>query len=143
MIISVPLANGAKNEDGVWWNNLTANQKVVYVVGFLDGQIFAEKLFDGALLIAQADPKTKLWSPERARILVEAEDMTLKMLTHDLGSVSAGQMMTGLDKIYSDYRNTRIMVREAIIVVVGSMDGTSDEKTTKLLERKRREASQP
>jgi hypothetical protein len=141
-VIAAPLANGAANRDGVWWNNLTDNQKLTYVVGFFDGQIYGEKIFDAALLLAQADPKTKLWSPERARILVSAEDMALKMLTHDFGNVSAGQMMSGLGKIYADDRNSRIAVREAIIVVVRSMDGTPDEEITKLLERKRGEASQ-
>jgi hypothetical protein len=140
VVIAGPLAKGA--QDGVWWNQLTANQKIVYVVGFFDGQAYAEKLFDGAVLIAQADPKTKLWSPERAKILVEAEDMALKMLKHDFGRLTLGQMTDGLDKIYTDYRNARIVVKEAIIVVVRSVDGEmSDEDITKLLERKRREAS--
>jgi hypothetical protein len=142
LVVATPLANSAENRDGMWWNHLTETQKLTYVVGFFDGQIYAERLFDGALLLAQADPTTKLWNPERAKILIEAEKMALKMMTHDFGNVNAGQMSVGLDNIYSDYRNTRIAVTEAIIVVVRSMDGmTSESKIQELLERKRREAS--
>lgn len=142
LVMASPLTKATENRSGVWWNHLTADQKLVYIIGFFDGQTYATRLFDGALLSAQADPATNLWSPERAKILVEAEKMALKMITHDFGSVSADQMTIGLDKIYGDFRNTRIAVTEAIIVVVRSMDGTTDEEIVKLLERKRREASQ-
>lgn len=135
-----PVAIGAEHIDGGWWNHLTESQKVAYVVGFFDGQTYTEKLFDGALLMGQADPETKKWNVDRARIINQAGNIAFKQLEHDFGSVTAGQLMAGLDKIYADYRNTRIEVREAMIVVVRSMDGTSDDEITKLLERKRKAA---
>jgi hypothetical protein len=135
------MADAAENRDGNYWNLLTMNEKLACVTGFFDGLVYAEHVFDIANLMAQADPKTKLWNLERARILVDFGKIASKQLDHDFRNLTAGQLMTGLDKIYFDYRNSRIVVREAIIVVVRSMDGTADDEITKLLERKRSEAS--
>jgi hypothetical protein len=51
-----------------------------------------------------------------------------------------GQIVTGLDTIYSDHRNTTIIVNAAIVVVLRGMDGTSNDEVAKLLERKRKDA---
>ncbi len=127
--------------DGNWWNTQTRGSKLLYILGFFDGQVAAQNIFDGALLIAQADPKTGKWDRERARVLVQAGNLAFSSIRHDYGSVTAGQLTDGLDKIYSDYRNVRIRVQQAIIVVVRSIDGTPDEDVQKVLERKRSDAS--
>lgn len=127
--------------DGNWWNTQTRGSKLIYLLGFFDGQISAQNIFDGALLIAAADPKTRKYNPERARVLAQAEELALSSLRHDYGNVNAGQLTDGLDKVYVDFRNARIRVQQAVIVVVRSIDGTPDEDVQKLLERKRSDAS--
>jgi hypothetical protein len=135
------VAIGTENRDGGWWNSLTSDQKLEYILGFFDGFTYSGQIYDGAELMAQADPITKKWSLDRARIIVDAAHIAKHQISHDFGNLTAGELFAGLNKIYQDYRNTRIIAREAIVVVVRSMDGTSDDETAKLLERKRKEAS--
>lgn len=132
---------GAERRGGDWWSGLTEYQKQIFVIGFFDGQLYAERIFDGAMLLSEADPKTRQFSPNRARILGQAEDIAIKAIKHDFNNVNAGRLVQGLDKIYADYKNTRIQVVDAMVVVVRSMDGTSDEEIVKLLERKRADAT--
>lgn len=127
--------------NGVWWGTLTKTQKVIFIAGFFDGQTYAEKIFDGADLIYQADPKTGRWDPQRARILVGSEKLALKMLDHDFGNIPAERLAAGLDQIYADYRNTRILISDALTAVVRSIDGESSDAIDQLLEAKRKEIS--
>jgi hypothetical protein len=127
--------------DGNWWNDLSENQKLTFAVGFFDGLSYESKLAGYINLLAQDDPKTKTWSPQRAKVLVEFAKQTDSALQHDFGNVTSSQLVTGLDKIYSDYRNMRIAPLEALPVVVRSINGASDEQINKLLEQKRKEAA--
>lgn len=127
--------------DGSWWNAKTKSQKIVYILGFVDGLVYTQKLFGTALMLAGADPQTDKWSPDRALITEQAGKIANNQIHRDFSNTTAGQLMEGLDKIYSDYRNTGIQVQEAIIVVVRSIDGTSDDDIVKLLERKRHDTS--
>jgi hypothetical protein len=132
------LAHAAEDRDGDWWNHLPELQKATYVVGFFDGQRYALGLFDGATLLA-AGP---VYDPDNLRVLSKPARIVTEEIKRDFGSVSAGQLVAGLNKIFADYRNTRIAVKDAMIIVVRSMGGMSDDEITKLIEQKRKEAAQ-
>jgi hypothetical protein len=134
-------ANAADNRDGNWWNRLPESQKVVYVIGFLDGQSYAELIFQGAGLYGMGDPKTGQYDDKRASTVKDVAKYFSDVMKRDCANVPAGQLEAGLDKIYSDYRNMRIEVWHAMIVVTRSIGGMSDDEIAKLLENKRKAAA--
>lgn len=65
--VFVPAAAwAAAPRDGNWWNTVTAPLKTAYAVGFLDGQAYAELMFQGAALYGMANPKTGKYDAARA-----------------------------------------------------------------------------
>ncbi len=120
LLVVIPIARCAAF-DGGWWTQMTEGEKLKYIAGFMDGADYELRVFDYALLLEQRDPKTLSWSPERARILIAAGKTATKQMNVDLGNVSAGQLVAGLDKLYADYRNARIATKDALTVVFRSM----------------------
>jgi hypothetical protein len=128
-------ALAAGSRDGAWWKALSQADKSMYVIGFFDGQTYTSEVWDVALNLSE--PK---FDPERVRFQVKVSKLANKALNDDFGNVSVGQLASGLDTIYADFRNSRIPVIDAMTVVVRSMGGTSEADVQKLLERKRAEA---
>jgi hypothetical protein len=112
-------------------------QKVAYAIGFLDGQSYAHLMFTGALLGAMSNPDTGRFDKTRATIAQAISKHTEDEMLHDFGHVTAGNLVQGLDHIFSDYRNARISVLDAMIVVVNSINGMADDQVEKMLEKKR------
>lgn len=128
-------AFAAGSRDGAWWKTLSQADKSMYVIGFFDGQTYASEVWD--LALNASEPK---FDPDRVRFQVKVSKLASKVLNDDFGNVSAGQLATGLDTIYADFRNSRIPVIDAMAVVVRSMGGTSEADVQKMLERKRADA---
>lgn len=135
-----PLA-AAADRDGNWWNSLDQQSKLMYVAGIFDGQAYSQMVYTGALLHAMADPRTGKFDADRATVAKQASVLATERLSRDLNNVTAGQLAGGLDKTYGDYRNLRIPATDALIVVIRSINGASDEEVTKLLETKRKAAA--
>jgi len=117
------------------------------VLGFFDGQTYAEEVFGIATLLAQTqkDPKTgerEMVDIETARSIQRPSEVASKVLERDFGDVAPRQLVAGLDKIYMDYRNTRIRLHKAIGVVAASIRGETDDSIAKQLERERKGAAQ-
>ena len=55
----------------------------------------------------------------------------------DFGNVTAGNLVVGLDRVFSDYRNARVTLIDGVNVVLRSMQGVSDADLEKLLQTKR------
>ena len=53
-------------------------------------------------------------------------------------NVTAGQVRDGLNNFYEDYRNRKIMVSDAIWLVLQSIGGTPKEEMEKMIEEWRR-----
>jgi hypothetical protein len=81
------------------------------------------------------------YDPGRAAIAKSIAKEAKDTQSSDFGDVTVGQLVGGLDKTYSDYRNLRIDVLQAIIVVVRSIQGASDDETEKFLALKRKQAA--
>lgn len=109
---------------------------MVWVSGFVNGVTHGYGLLDGAILLA--NPR---FDPEVAGAVAAGEKRASNQMRQDFGRRSAGQLAAGLDVIYGNNKNKAIPIREAVIIVVRSMDGTPDGEIAKLIERKRAEAS--
>jgi len=127
----------AAGRDGALWVQLTESQKLDYAAGFFDGIGYAQGIYGGALLAAMADPKTGKFDAKRAEVAKGVDAFANGKLSRDFRDVTAGQIAAGLDKVYSDYRNARIALGDAMIVVMRSINGASDDSINQLLESKR------
>jgi len=55
-----------------------------------------------------------------------------------LKNVTNSQLADGVDKFYSDYRNRRIMVNDAVWLVLNEISGKSDADMKKMIENWRK-----
>ncbi|MGH9822017.1 MAG: hypothetical protein ACREDR_01990 [Blastocatellia bacterium] len=59
-----------------------------------------------------------------------------------MSEVTAGQVREGLDRFYKDYRNRRILVQNAIWLVLNSIAGKPQADWDKMVENYRKNAVQ-
>lgn len=135
-------AKSDNNRDGNWWNRLPRSQKMSYTIGFMDGQTYAHLMYTAALLHGMADPKTGKYDANRSATVKEVERYADANLKLDFDNLTAGQLVSGLDKIYSDYRNMQIELSDAVLVVLRSIQGMSNDDMEKLLQLKRKSAAE-
>jgi hypothetical protein len=134
ILINAPVS-AASRFDGTWWISLGTGERLAYLVGFYDGHVYARQMFDTAGIATSK-------SPEQLRIVVTAQTLAAKQMDRDLKNVLPVVLMDGLNKVYADYRNVRIEVKDAMYVVFRSMDGTSDDEVAKILEYHRKKSSE-
>jgi len=128
--VKAPSLNGYEWES---WNNFV---KLGWVMGFLRGihwAIWENHLF--LLQFALRKPKDELGTIEwTEQVAHELHNEFMEGI--DLGKGTYGQMITGLDEFYKDYRNKRILVVEAMYIVKLEVMGAPRElidQVTRLL----------
>lgn len=136
VLVNLTMADELR-QDGNWWSNQEAGEKAVYVIGFLDGMAYESKIWDMGLMVAEG----KDFDPVLNRYAAKAETFANNNFKREFAHLTVGNIVDGLDKFYADYRNHRIEVSEAMVVVVRSMDGTPEDEISKLIEYKRKKAS--
>ena len=111
--------------DGNWWNAQNEYQKAGYIEGFWGGNSFERELVDAVVILNT--PKTNkpgeviAWLREGAKI----EDALAKKDGALFSNVTVGQMLDGVNSFYSDFKNRRIHVTHAILVVGNEISGAS------------------
>lgn len=137
IVFSIILLNaGASHEqtenrrDGNWWLAQSELGKSYYVTGFFDGMTLGNQFSYWG--ISDKD------DPARAKAVASYSEFGDKYLKH----VTSGQMVDGLDKLYSDYKNRRIMVWGAVWLVANGIAGKSEAELQGMIESWRKNASQ-
>jgi hypothetical protein len=97
--------------NGDFWKTKSHDIKAVYVAGFVDGRIIGVNEAADALGTTALDAKLK----------------TLNL------KITVGQIVDGLDSFYSDWRNTRIAVRDATQYVMLEAEGKDSEDLLRYL----------
>lgn len=141
-LTSIMLTSIARAEatDGHWWNQLNQGEKIAYVVGFIDGTSYSVTLLTVATFNAMADPKTGKFNADRAEVAKATSLGTVRALKDNLGNLTVGQVVQGLDATYSDYRNQGISVLDCAYVVIYAINGGNEAEVTRLLEVRRKQA---
>jgi len=128
-LCAIPVAARAADErDGNWWLGLPASTRVFYVVGLFDGiqyelhNVTQELVNPLAEIPAGCDKKCV---ELRAGARVQSWKALLEKHDSDFDRITAGQITTGLDSLFGDYRNRSIKVHAALEVVIGSIRGVS------------------
>lgn len=115
--------------NGYEWESLTEELKAGWALGFGDGVVQA-KMEGGIFLftIPKLMERKGVGTYEEAKKVINVNELfnefQYKIL---LGEISCGQMVTGLDEFYKDYRNKNILVREAVYIVKLEIMGTPQE----------------
>lgn len=108
--------------DGNWWQQEDEVQKYSYVLGFFDGMPLGGNF-------AWWDLKDKDGNyPTYLNKIYDSFEKYNKYFIN----VSNSQIVDGLDTFYSDYRNKKIRIKDAIWIVVNSIAGKSPEEIEKL-----------
>jgi hypothetical protein len=108
--------------DGNGWTALEFDAvKTVYVAG----------LVDGASFLSIAMMRTSLGS-------IAAEDEYEAISRKFLSGVTTKQIVDGIDTFYRDFRNRRIECRDAAMVVLSQIAGTTESEIDAMIEHLRR-----
>lgn len=123
--------------DGNWWNQQRNSFKIAFLIGFTEGQAYEDQRWSEAIIGAMRGTAgqctdSQRWAPET---------IVAKENEKEFGNVTINQLEDGLDKIYSDYRNRRIRISSAVLLVVRSMDGTPDTELNGDIEVQRKAAA--
>ena len=137
--------------DGTDWNNFNELNKAMYVCGYvssalyvvIDSYITPPKDYDRdkgfQLMFRISDGGIK-----KENTVFSKEDIILMMnhisaINNDrvrqygLFQITIGQIVSGLDVLYKDFRNVRISISDAIYVVKKQIEGLSNEDTETIL----------
>lgn len=118
--------------DGNWWRTTTREFRLSYMVGFSDG-IWLGWRFSSVNLRGKDG---QLDATEVIRV-GRSFDKSLDLIEN----LTNLQVVDGLDKFYTDYRNRRIRVLEAVWIVLQSINGTPDNDMEILIENARKSAA--
>lgn len=135
----VPAALADDLRDGSWWNRLTRTEKDAYVLGYADGFLKGGVAYDAQLVVSHQGP-----NPEDSRVrdgAVKNYKEFKGQYDKDFGELAAGQLVSGVDSIYADYRNSRIVVAEAVTIVDMGINGMSDAEMNVILVQARKDAA--
>lgn len=113
-------ADAGVPRDGIWWNNLNAGQKQMYIEGVSDGVgpvptiLFHDKNVD-----------------KKCQTLVEGSSQSY--LNKYLTNVSTTQISNGLDVFYSNYENVNIKTENAFWIVLKTIHGDPGDEISYLI----------
>lgn len=124
-------AQESTSRDGSWWRGLPVDDRVTYVVGFLDGMELGNEFSHWQM----SDSEKKIGC---AGVAVNSYN---QMTNKYLGKVTAGQLADGLTNFYEDYRNRSILIHGAVWLVLQSIGGVPKDALEKSIESWRKNAA--
>jgi len=115
--------------DGNWWKTQDVISKLNYMTGFFDGMELGNKF--------------SYWDTVKEKNS-SCSDRSIQSYTKYknkyVSNVTNGQLVDGVDEFYSDYRNRRITVDNAVWLVMNEIGGTPRAQIEKMIENWRRYA---
>lgn len=134
LFLSVLSARAAESSrrDGNWWRQLSQIQKVNYIVAFSDGRGLGYTFSIVGLTTADGKPDVEKIAAVTDSYLANV-DILLKRVT-------TIQISDGLDKLYEDYRNRSIGITNAVLIVLHSIAGKSEQEMRDEIEYFRKHA---
>jgi sporulation related protein len=124
LLFCPPISRNESNDrrDGNWWREQLREQKLTYVIGFLEGMELGNR-FSYWGIREKNDPAI-------GKIAVSYSEYETKYLSN----VTKGRLADGLDAFYSDDRNRRILVHAAVWLVLNQIAGKSETEMQPMIE---------
>jgi hypothetical protein len=113
--------------DGNWWKGLASLAKYGYVVGYADGSEKADAT----------------WADGECKTLVTAKYLAAVQKQNDYSGITIGQYVEGVDQFYKDFRNTRILETDAMMIVKWQISGADQNVIDESLQTLRKIALNP
>ncbi len=116
--------------DGHWWRDQDRLTRIRYLTGFFDGMDLGHKF---SYWKFESDEKMEpcIWK------VVEAYNEYSAKYFNTLTNI---QIMEGLDSFYVDSRNRKILVTNAVWIVLNTLTGTPQDKLDMMVENWRQSA---
>lgn len=129
--------------DGNGWSGLSSESKHSFIVGFMIASSYIDNSTNFAGWVkdyneskgfdlhsdAIGGKKKKFTSADVMNILEYQARVSNDVITsYTLHNITNGQIVTGLNQLYSDFRNTQIYLADAIHLVKKRILGASDEE---------------
>lgn len=131
LFVSIALVARAQDAiwDGNWWRVLEKTQKQSVVLGFFIGANHGCQLSTTAF--ADGFP-------------VEGSSITTRCVENmkTFGRTNTGQLVEGLDALYSDFRNRSVPFGMAMWYVANQASGTHQSRLNELIDAMRRQAKE-
>lgn len=119
--------NPTARTDGDWWKNLNSLAKYGYIVGYADGS-------------SKADAT---WAFGLCKTQVPTKYLAAVQKGNDYSEFTVGQLIDGVNEFYKDFRNTKILARDAMMVVKQQISGVPQKEIDEGLEFLRQTALDP
>ena len=152
-------ANQYKNIDlnnGTAWNDFNDMMKIFYIYGCISSSTYITTGSLGELIDTDDKENEQIkklqevvfFKPDKKKMFsrdeMEVFSKSMFNLSTDISNVSIqryamsgitiGQMISGLDELYKDYKNVNIYIQEAIYVVKKQINGSSSEEIEAILQ---------
>jgi len=99
---------GQTNPAGATWNQWTREKKAIYLLGWVDGRQ------------SGAYDAVQMFKPELMKKFFDPKSPTQKLFPP---TITVGQLSSGADKFYGDYRNLHIDIRSAVDLIFDDIRG--------------------
>jgi len=133
LLLPTPARNqNSDRRDGNWWRGQSEYARTVYVTGFFDGILLGNSFSYWGFV---HDGKTDNQSAFSA-----VNESFEQYYGRYLRDVTNAQLADGLTTFYSDYRNRRILISNAIWLVLNEISGKSEDEMKKMIENWRKNA---
>lgn len=123
--------------NGNWWSQNDRAGKVMFVIGFWEGEV--EESDNWSISLGMAVPE-KNFKDMLEFLMVGTKKAAERV--NQTKDMNAGQMVDGIDTYYKDFRNRTIPVRAIMRVVKWSVNGKDDAAIEKFLVVLRKSASE-
>ncbi len=125
LLLCLPgLASSEDKPNGTLWITFNDLTKAIYIAGFFDGMHLGYNFsYWGFSKSTEIGPCTE-------KVITSYSDYYRKYLSN----VSIKQIVDGLDSFYKDLRNLRILIPDAVWLVVNSIAGMPEEDFEKMVE---------
>jgi hypothetical protein len=124
ILIQISYAEDTRR-DGNWWIQQDKNTKYTYVVGFFDGLGLGNRFSYWEIVEKPSASNTKC--AERA-----AKSFS-NHINKYLRNVPNNQISEGLDSLYSDFKNRKIMTSDGFWIVVNQISGVSNSEMDEMI----------
>lgn len=138
----VGVAHSQKQPDfnGTFWKKMSQSQRDLFVMGMFEGRNYGH--WDTRLALMQEAKASPPKGVESKLMESWATDFSAKDYLKNIATnVTAAQVVTGITKLYSDYRNQQISIVSLVDVVTESIKGASNDEIEKRLLELRQEVA--
>lgn len=129
LIHAIQEKKGPMDYNGYWWKELELGEKLRFVEGYVSCAMQIVNEIFMVRIGAYGKLTKKDFSLLNKRLIILKERLKMMEMEYNLSKVTFGQLIDGIDEVYSNYANVRIPVTSFIkdVAKVAKGEMTKDE----------------